>query len=104
VQLRTEPAVSSAWFNFDRVGVLVLYVHDVSDIFLDMLKLINYLKLEGARGFFATEIAFALNLISWIYWRLYQFPLRVVRSSIVDSHVQMATHSPGDLWNNPIDP
>jgi hypothetical protein len=33
--------------NFHRIGILVLYVHDVSDITVDLLKLTNYLKLEG---------------------------------------------------------
>lgn len=33
-------------FSFQRIGVIVLYVHDVSDITIDLLKMFNYLKWE----------------------------------------------------------
>jgi hypothetical protein len=41
-------------------------VHDVSDVFLDVMKMANYLKVEGPSGMYATEIAFVVNTyISW---------------------------------------
>ena len=64
-----------------RIGLLVLYVHDVSDIFVDVLKLCNYLKLEGARCFFVTEVAYVSCVAGWMYWRLYQYPFRVIYGS-----------------------
>lgn len=68
-----------SWFmGYHRGGLLVLLVHDVSDIFVDLLKLVNYTKLEGARGFFASEISYCACVLAWIYWRLYQFPLHVI--------------------------
>jgi hypothetical protein len=49
-----------------RVGLLILCVHDVSDVFLDVMKMANYLKVEGPSGMYATEIAFVVNTyISW---------------------------------------
>jgi len=63
----------------------VLWVHDVSDIFVDLLKMVNYLKLEGRRGYYASEAAYAACVAAWIYWRLYQYPLRVIRGSLVES-------------------
>ena len=36
----------SYYYNYIRIGVLVLYLHDVSDIFADLLKLFNYCELE----------------------------------------------------------
>ena len=33
--------------NEFAAGLLVLIIHDVSDIFLDIMKMANYLKLEG---------------------------------------------------------
>eukprot|EP00656_Telonema_subtile_P024378 TRINITY_DN2652_c0_g1_i4.p1 TRINITY_DN2652_c0_g1~~TRINITY_DN2652_c0_g1_i4.p1 ORF type:complete len:415 (-),score=86.28 TRINITY_DN2652_c0_g1_i4:239-1483(-) len=61
-----------------RFGLAVLWVHDVSDIPIDLLKLTNYLKLEGSAGFFAVETSFVSCLISWMYLRLYLFPMQLV--------------------------
>ena len=49
-----------------RVGLLVLAVHDISDVFLDIMKMANYLKVEGPSGLFLTEIAFVIN--TYITW------------------------------------
>ena len=42
-----------------RIGIVVLFIHDVSDIPIDCLKLANYLKLENAPGFFIVEMSYA---------------------------------------------
>ena len=53
--------------------------HDISDIFLDLMKMANYLKVEGAHGYYVTEICFVLNTyVSWPYLRLYVFPLHII--------------------------
>lgn len=57
-----------------RIGLLVLYVHDISDIFIDLLKLANLVNFSGPSCFFVTEIIFIATLISWVYWRLFLFP------------------------------
>lgn len=85
------PGVS--WGNgYLRVGLLVLYVHDVSDIFVDLLKMANYLKVEGRAGFFMTEIAYVSCVLSWIYYRLYQFPFRAIYASFVEPLRHLAKH------------
>ena len=79
----TISLVGLSWAcGYMRVGILVLFVHDASDIFVDLLKMVNYLKLENQRGYFASEIAYVVCVLSWIYFRLYQFPFRVVRGSL----------------------
>ena len=79
----TIALVGLSWaVGYMRVGILVLFVHDMSDIFVDLLKMVNYLKLENRRGFFASEIAYIVCVLSWMYFRLYQFPFRVVRGSL----------------------
>ncbi len=40
--------VGSHYNNFHRMGLCVLFIHDVSDIVIDLLKTFNYLKLENA--------------------------------------------------------
>ena len=75
----------SAWNQFFRIGLLVLYVHDISDIFVDTLKMVNYLKVDGKRSFFLSELAFGLCIVSWIYYRLFLYPSKVIRCSMVES-------------------
>ena len=56
-------------------GMVVLFAHDFSDVFLDLMKIANYLKLEGPQGLFIVEILFVFNTyVSWVYLRLYYFP------------------------------
>jgi len=95
----------SHMFNFTRIGVLVMYVHDMSDIFVDTLKMVNYLKLENKSGFFLSEIAYAVNLISWIYYRMWKYPAYIIYTAAYESHLLVAQKHPGqifkDVWNNP---
>jgi len=82
-----------SWGNgYLRVGLLVLYVHDVSDIFVDLLKMVNYLKIEGVRGWMATEIAYGTCVVSWMYYRLYQFPFRAIYASFVEPLRLLSKH------------
>eukprot|EP00943_MAST-04B_sp_MAST-4B-sp1_P002647 g2647.t1 len=61
------------------IGLVILFVHDFSDIFLDLMKMCNYLKLEGTHGMFIVETVFAINtFITWPYLRLYYFPVYVI--------------------------
>lgn len=36
-------------------------------------------KIEGPKGFFLTEIAYVSTMVTWVYYRLYIFPTRMVR-------------------------
>jgi len=65
-------------YNYLRIGTVVLFVHDVSDVPLDLIKILNYLKCEGPKGLFALELAFAGNLVSWAYIRLWHYPRNVI--------------------------
>jgi len=65
-------------FNFTRMGLMVLILHDISDIPIDLLKLFNYLKLEERAGFSLVEGIFTINLFSWVYLRFYCFLVKVI--------------------------
>eukprot|EP00808_Paulinella_micropora_P032231 g82017.t1 len=74
----TLALVIGSWcFGWIRIGVLVLYLHDVSDIFVDMLKITNYMKLEDKKYFFLVEISLVSLLGTWVWWRMYNYPLLV---------------------------
>ena len=78
-------------YNYLRVGVVVLYLHDVSDVLGDLTKIFNYCKLEGARGLFLLEMCFAALLYSWAYYRLYLFPTKVIVDGVVVGAREFAT-------------
>jgi hypothetical protein len=72
--------------NEVAIGLVVLFVHDSSDILLDLMKMSNYLKLQDRHGWFASETLFVLNYISWIYLRLYVFPMYVIDAVAYDDY------------------
>lgn len=39
---------------------------------------------QGPSRLFVVEIMFVVNLVSWVWFRVYQLPLRIVYSCIVD--------------------
>jgi hypothetical protein len=65
-------------FNYVRHGAIVLWVHDLSDVPADLVKMANYMKLEDFSGLFLTELSFAAVLVSWAYYRLYVFAVKIV--------------------------
>eukprot|EP00976_Prorocentrum_cordatum_P076357 1182275-Prorocentrum_minimum.AAC.1 len=38
------------------IGLVVLAIHDSSDVVLDLMKMANYLKLEGLKSLFLVEV------------------------------------------------
>lgn len=75
----------SAYTGVYRIGLLVLFVHDFSDVFVDLLKICNYLNLEGPAGLFLSEASYLANLGMWMYWRLWVYPSKVLNSSFFES-------------------
>jgi len=72
--------ISSWVLGVFQTGILILLVHDASDIMVDLLKMSNYLGLDEKSGFYCTEILFVLNLISWLLLRLYLYPVYLVKT------------------------
>lgn len=84
--LATIALVTIAYvINQSRIGLVVLFVHDVSDIAIDLLKIFNYLRLEGKNGFFLVEIAYASTLAMWGYFRLYYYPIYIIGQGTIST-------------------
>jgi len=80
----TIALVLLSWtYQHQRIGVAVLYIHDVSDIATDLLKMANYLKLEGPRNAFCLEAIFVFNLGGWFWWRIFKFGVVLVPACVV---------------------
>jgi len=80
-------------FKFQPAGLLILLVHDSSDIVADLLKMSNYMKFDGPKFFFLTEVFFMSNLGSWLYLRLWRFPW-LIHTCFITSQ---ATCAPPDI-------
>ncbi|CAJ1364293.1 unnamed protein product [Effrenium voratum] len=75
--------VSLSYFNgWQPIGLSTLFVHDSSDIVVDLLKMVNYLGYDAKSGTFLAEIFFAVNLVTWLLMRTYFFTLKVIRSTL----------------------
>lgn len=81
--LATIALVSSSFhYGQCRIGLVVLFIHDCSDIGIDLLKLTNYLLLEGLGGCFLTELSYTFAIVMWGSFRLWFFPRYVIWSLV----------------------
>lgn len=71
-------AGSYSW-KFYAFGTVVMYLHDFSDISVDLLVIINQCKLEGSHYFFATELAYCNTTITWFVVRNIMFPFKLLK-------------------------
>ena len=65
--------------NTVRVGTLVLILHEFSDILLLPGKLVRYLNWKTS-----TTIFFALFIMTWVFTRVFVFPLWIMRSILFE--------------------
>jgi hypothetical protein len=68
-------------YNILFIGTLVTTIHNLSDIFLHGARITSHLQYETL-----TIVNAILLFFSWIYSRLYIFPLFVIYSTINDTH------------------
>lgn len=64
----------SFFTNQLRIGIAVLFLHDFSDIFIDFVKLLNYLEIHGKKFLYITETLYCAQIVVWIYTRLVLLP------------------------------
>lgn len=67
----------SYYVNFTRAGILIMLLHDISDIFLEGAKLARY-----SRKATLALVTFAVFFISWVLLRMLYFPLFIIRSTL----------------------
>jgi len=63
-----------------RVGIVILVLHDTSDVIFESGKILSYLERE-----FSGDVVFCLWVASWFLLRLYLFPFHVIRSCWFES-------------------
>lgn len=60
--------------NFLPIGAVIMFVHDLPDIFVSIFKL--------TQDLIPMQIQFIINssvILSWIYFRLYVFPMHLIK-------------------------
>lgn len=67
-----------------RIGMIVFLLHDIADVFLELSKLLGYVKLYDVQ-----KGTFVLFLLAWFVPRWILYPWRVVNSSVFESKVWM---------------
>eukprot|EP00095_Tigriopus_kingsejongensis_P010686 snap_masked-scaffold261_size233860-processed-gene-1.12 protein:Tk10686 transcript:snap_masked-scaffold261_size233860-processed-gene-1.12-mRNA-1 annotation:"lag1 longevity assurance homolog 6-like" len=72
--------LSLSWTcNFVRVGTLVLWVHDCSDVFLESAKMFRYVRMERL-----AHLCFYVFALSWMVTRLGLFPTWILYSVAIE--------------------
>ncbi len=68
--------------RYHKIGVMVLFVHDATDILLEFTKCHVYLKQRGGKYYafhdHIANIGFVSFTFAWYLFRLYWFPLKVL--------------------------
>uniref|UniRef100_A0AAV2KZI7 TLC domain-containing protein n=1 Tax=Knipowitschia caucasica TaxID=637954 RepID=A0AAV2KZI7_KNICA len=76
-------------FRYHNIGILVLFLHDINDIQLEFTKLNVYLKTRGGGYSLFNDILGNMGSVSfsitWFWFRLYWFPLKVLYATCVSS-------------------
>lgn len=88
--------VISIYGNYLRIGIVVLMVNDVSDIFVYVAKICSYVESK------ALLVTFPLLMITWAYWRIYEFVLTVIPMTRMHPEYcnacRIGTYGMGVLW------
>ncbi|MBN3303153.1 CERS1 synthase, partial [Amia calva] len=76
-------------FRYHSIGVLVLFLHDVNDIQLEFMKVNVYFRNRGGvyhvfNDIISNMVCVSFS-ISWFWFRLYWFPLKVLNASCISS-------------------
>jgi hypothetical protein len=70
----------SCWCGYTRIGSLVMFLHDISDLPLDLLRICGLIKWTIGQ-----TISYVLTVLTWAYWRLWWYPTVVLMTIHRDS-------------------
>lgn len=79
----------SACIGQERIGLMVLFLHHVSDIVLHTCQSAHYLGWDRDHcplGFPIAEVLFVCNMLCWVYTRLYLFPTKIIWTVTFEMH------------------
>lgn len=75
--------------RYQKVGLMVLFVHDITDILLEFTKCNVYLRKRNGNVYdiheYISNVFFVMFAITWFVFRLYWYPLKILYTSTVVS-------------------
>jgi len=71
----------SNWVGMEKIGLLVLFLHDCSDVFLEFAKFSRSQEFPQ----WTQNLSFVICLASWVVFRLIYFPFWVLWTIVFDS-------------------
>jgi len=71
----------SSYYRLTRIGSMVFFIHDLSDVPVDLSKLANFVKWKVT-----TIVCFVVVVLMWMVNRLGIFPFVICRSVLVESY------------------
>jgi len=71
--------------NFMRVGLAIMFLHDVCDIFLETAKVWNYTTKHTGRPDTAAGVMFGVFTVVWVLMRCVYFPFWCIWSVLFES-------------------
>ncbi|XP_028168061.1 ceramide synthase 6-like, partial [Ostrinia furnacalis] len=75
----TIALLSFSWVcNLHRIGTLVLWCHDLPDIFVESVKAAKYAKYQKL-----CDALFLVLIVSWLATRVGIFPFYIIRSTLI---------------------
>ncbi|XP_063084096.1 ceramide synthase 1 [Cavia porcellus] len=85
--------ICSYAFRYHNVGLLVFFLHDITDVQLEFTKLNTYFKAAGGtyhrlHGLLA-DLGCLCFCVSWFWFRLYWFPLKVLYATLHTSLISV---------------
>jgi len=63
-----------------RIGVVILFIHDVTDIANSLVKMVNHIRWKKTAG-----LVFLFVMIGWFYWRIIIFA-KVIYQTATNPH------------------
>ena len=78
--------VASFLTNYTRIGSLILFIHDFSDVLLELAKVLNYTSQPKSNNWikFYVDALFAVFMITFFVTRLVIFPKHVLYSLLTE--------------------
>merc|ERR1712217_915272 len=64
--------------EYNRIGVLVLLLHDASDIVIDLMKMFNIIGLDEKSGTYLAESFYVISMLIWPYFRFHGLIQKVI--------------------------
>jgi len=64
---------SSWWSGYHHIGGFIMYIHDISDIPVHLVRLVRYCHFHGSQADVLQMLIMPVLLIAWFYYRIFVF-------------------------------